>query len=106
MVEKRGYPRFRVLKSGKVDCARGVSVPCHVRDLSADGGRLRLASDHPLPAEINVEILSAQFQCSARVRWQIGREAGIEFTGSAQFKDCIPPVRAPDEGRELYRWPD
>jgi hypothetical protein len=97
MVEKRGYPRFRVFKGAKVDYARGVYIPCHVRDLSADGGRLRLASGQTLPAKINLEIPSARFKGSARVCWQYNREVGVEFIGLAQIKDCVPPAEAPED---------
>jgi hypothetical protein len=96
MIEKRGYPRNRVLKDARVDCARGGYLSCQVKDLSQKGGRLWLAAAHLLPTEINIEIASMRLLSSAQVRWQIDREAGIEFTGRRRFKDCVPPVDPPE----------
>ncbi|HYM98387.1 MAG TPA: PilZ domain-containing protein [Aestuariivirgaceae bacterium] len=96
MIEKRGYPRNRVFKYARIDCARDGYWSCQVKDLSQKGVRLRLAAAHLLPTEINIEIASMQLLCSAQVRWQIGREAGFEFTGRRRFKDCVPPVDPPE----------
>ena len=96
MIEKRGYPRNRVFKDARIDCARDGYWSCQVKDLSHKGGRLWLAAAHPLPAEINIEIASMGLLRSAHVRWQIDREAGIEFTGRRRFKDCVPPVDPPE----------
>ncbi|HEY7747683.1 MAG TPA: PilZ domain-containing protein [Aestuariivirgaceae bacterium] len=82
MVEKRGYPRYPVLRGAKVECARGVYYSCEVKDLSERGARLRLSTRRKLPKAVNIEIETLNSQHSGQVRWQDGQEVGVEFVES------------------------
>src|SRR5687768_9791074 len=96
MIERRCSPRQRVFRGAKVHCARGVYLSCQARDLSSNGSRIRLSSAHALPVDINFKIASLELRQAARVSWQMGNEAGIEFIGAPSFKGCIPPANPPE----------
>jgi hypothetical protein len=96
MIERRISPRQRVFREANVHCPRGIYLSCHVRDMSRNGTRIRLATARVLPKEINFEIASLELRQTARVSWQMGKEAGIEFTGAFPANGCIPPPKPPE----------
>jgi PilZ domain len=96
MIDRRGSPRHRVFREAKVQFARGIYLSCQVRDMSRNGIRIRLSAAQALPQQINFEIASLELRQAARVSWQLGKEAGIVFTGEPHPKGCIPPASPPE----------
>jgi hypothetical protein len=96
MIDRRGSPRHRVFREAKVHFARGVCLSCQVRDMSRNGTRIRLSSAQALPEHINFEMASLELRQTARISWQMGKEAGVEFTGASHPKGCIPPASPPE----------
>jgi hypothetical protein len=96
MIERRSSSRQRVFREAKVHCPRGIYLSCRVKDIGRNGTRIRLSTAQALPEEINFEIASLELHQTARVSWQMGKEAGIEFTGAFHANECIPPPNPPE----------
>lgn len=58
--------------------ADGRDLPCMVRDISAGGMRVRLATPPPVGAAVMIEMRGLDVR-PARVRWTAGRDAGVSF---------------------------
>ncbi len=80
-VDRRGGPRHRVFKGGKIIFNGGQSVvDCAVRDLSEGGARLRLAGTFTLPPSFDLLVVGSGTARPAQRVWQHGDEIGVAFT--------------------------
>jgi hypothetical protein len=80
MDEKRGGPRQRVLKSGKIIFAGGsFSVDCTIRNMSDTGARLQVPTTVPIPDRFSLVDVQARIQRVAKVAWRKGDLIGVRF---------------------------
>lgn len=83
MDEKRKVPRRRVLKEGKIVFADGLRVlDCTIRDMSANGARLLIASTVGLPDSFHLYEKSSGLLYPARIAWRQANALGVEFQGA------------------------
>jgi PilZ domain-containing protein len=80
MDDKRGGPRQRVLKSGKIVFAGGsFSVDCTIRNMSASGARLQVPTSVAIPDRFTLVDVQARIQREATVAWRNGDVIGVRF---------------------------
>lgn len=79
MVERRRFPRMRVFKGAKVVARSGASVPCVVRDLSAQGAGLQLSSCADLPTEFDLSFDTGRRLRNCRIAWRNHTGVGVSF---------------------------
>lgn len=83
MDEKRKSPRRRVLKEGKIVYADGLRVfDCTIRDMSAGGAKLLIASTVGLPDTFHLYEKSSGMLYPAKVAWRQSNSLGVEFQGA------------------------
>jgi hypothetical protein len=78
MEERRATPRQRVFKVGLIEFG-GPSIDCTVRNLSATGAMLDVASPVGIPHEITLNIVSRQTRQYGYIVWRGRRRVGIKF---------------------------
>ncbi|WP_441242852.1 PilZ domain-containing protein [Tardiphaga sp. 768_D3_N2_1] len=78
MIEKRAAPRHRVLKRGTLAFGGG-GIDCTVRNLSASGARVDIASPLGLPQNLMLVIEADQFIRRCRPVWNTDRQLGVAF---------------------------
>lgn len=78
MIERRASPRRRVLKSGTLAFGGG-GIDCTVRNLSAAGARVDIASPIGLPDNFLLVIEADQFTRRCRPIWKTERQLGLAF---------------------------
>ncbi len=78
--EKRAAPRQRTLKGARIVINNGFSsFQCTVRNLSAAGARLKVASIIGIPDQFDLVMDDGRrFPCS--VVWRTAEEFGVAFT--------------------------
>ncbi|MFT3986632.1 PilZ domain-containing protein [Aestuariivirga sp.] len=82
---KRGAPRQRVLKEGKIVTMDKWSVfDCTIRDISELGARLRCADPASVPTDFRLLIRSTNSIQPAHVVWRREDQLGVMFTGPAK----------------------
>jgi hypothetical protein len=77
-IEKRAAPRYRVLKRGTLAFGGG-GIDCTVRNVSASGARVDIASPIGVPANFMLVIEADQFIRRCRSVWSNGRQIGVAF---------------------------
>src|SRR3712207_1684072 len=76
----RSEPRNSTFLGGRITVGAGRAVlHCLVRDCSAGGARLVLASAHLLPDRVTVEIPRMGLRTPATVAWREGDTCGVSF---------------------------
>jgi len=78
MVERRALPRQRVFKAGTIEFD-GTGVDCIVRNLSAVGAGLEVASPAGIPHEITLSIRSCEIRRHAYIVWRKEKRLGVAF---------------------------
>jgi hypothetical protein len=78
LTEKRTGPRQRILKSGTIAFG-GAAIDCTVRNLSAAGAALEVASVVGIPTEFSLVIQSEDFHQKCRVVWRKLNRIGVTF---------------------------
>ena len=76
MDEKRTSQRHRVLKAGTIEF-NGGGIDCAVRNLSATGAALEVASPVGIPAHFTLFTDGSHFPC--RVIWRREKRIGVAF---------------------------
>ena len=76
--EKRAAPRYRVLKGATI-VFDGSGIACTVRNVSASGAAVELASPVSLPQTFMLVIEKDQFIRRAHQVWCNDKRAGIAF---------------------------
>ena len=90
MEERRKVQRHRVLKVGTLRFNRAAGIDCRVRNLSAAGACLEMASPVGIPEDFVLVIGSDRFQQPCHVIWRRGNRVGVEFRAA----DAPIPPRA------------
>jgi hypothetical protein len=84
-VERRGSPRARVLKKGKLILPNNSSVvDCLIRDVSATGARLSCEGAGMLPSEMQLLFHAVRELRHVRVVWRRQGELGVQFLSPAR----------------------
>jgi hypothetical protein len=78
MSEKRTAPRYRVLKRGTLAFGGG-GIDCTVRNLSATGARVDIASPIGVPPNFILVIEADQFIRRCRSVWGNDHQLGVAF---------------------------
>lgn len=78
MVEKRIIPRKKVLKAGTIAFG-GAAINCTVRNLSATGAMLEVASPLGIPRQFVLDIAADHFRRECQVAWIQERRLGVIF---------------------------
>lgn len=80
MNERRGQPRQRVLKSGKIATNQHASVfDCTVRNLSQLGACLEMGSTVGVPQSFELTIAPDGVSRFCKVIWRTERRIGVSF---------------------------
>jgi len=78
MDEHRIAPRHRVLKAGTIEFGGG-AIDCTVRNLSASGAALDVASPLGIPERFDLVISAEHFRQTSRVVWRKEKRIGVTF---------------------------
>ena len=80
MLERKGQPRRRTLKPGKIVFDRRSCVmDCMVRNVSATGACLELASTVGVPDRFDLVIAPEPHARPCRVAWKDNKRVGVTF---------------------------
>jgi len=79
--EKRGAPRRRTLKAGKIVLSDWTTIDCRIRDLSDTGAKLELGGITKLPTTFRLQIISDNKLIPCTLVSQRGLPVGVEFAG-------------------------
>ncbi len=80
MIERRRYPRLKILKSGKIILSeKAPQVECTVRNLSDGGACLQVSATFGIPARFDFMLDGIRRCC--RVAWMQGNKMGVAFEG-------------------------
>ena len=77
--ERRIAQRHRLFKSAKISFNHGGSIDCRVRNLSATGVCLEVASPVGIPADFNLLIGDDRKQHPCQVAWRSPTRIGVAF---------------------------
>ena len=77
--DRRRHKRFEWKREGELLSLRGKKIAsCLVKDISATGARLEIATSEKLPDCFRL-IYGADEQPKCCIRWRNGNELGVEF---------------------------
>jgi hypothetical protein len=79
MIEKRVVPRHRVFKLGAITFRGGGSIECMVRNLSAGGARVDIATPVGLPPSFTLVIAADRFMRNCHAVWSNDQRVGLAF---------------------------
>ncbi len=79
MDERRKTPRQRMLKAGTIAFNRAGGISCTIRNLSAAGACLEVASPLGIPDEFTLVIESDHSQRACQVAWKAEKRIGVAF---------------------------
>jgi hypothetical protein len=78
MDERRSNPRLRVFKAGMIEFG-GAGIDCTVRNISAGGAALEVASPVGIPPEIILNVPSSELRRHGYIVWRKERKVGVAF---------------------------
>ena len=78
-VERRRVQRHRTLKAGLISFNRGAGIDCRVRNLSASGACLDVASQIGIPDRFTLVIESEHLTQPCQVIWRTATRIGVAF---------------------------
>jgi hypothetical protein len=78
MDDRRSEPRLRVFKAGTVEFD-GAGIDCTVRNISATGAALEVASPVGIPHEITLNVPTRQLHRHSYVVWRKEKKIGVMF---------------------------
>jgi hypothetical protein len=81
LANNRAAPRQRTLKAGSIEFSGG-TIDCVVRNISATGAALEVASPVGIPAEFNLMISGNTVRHPCRVVWVKDKRIGVAFRPS------------------------
>lgn len=76
--EHRALPRHRVLKTGTIEFGGG-AIDCTIRNLSANGAALEVASPLGIPDQFDLVIVAEHVHRPCRVAWRKEKRIGVSF---------------------------
>ena len=79
MPERRKTARRRVLKVGTIALKSGGGFSCTVRNISAAGACLEVASPFGIPDDFTLEIENEHMRRPCHVTWRKDKRIGVAF---------------------------
>lgn len=79
MVERRTSPRHRTFKGGSISFAGAGGIECVVRNLSAAGACLEVASPIGIPDEFDLIIRPEYQRRRCHLVWRKAQRIGVRF---------------------------
>jgi hypothetical protein len=79
MIEKRLFPRHRVLKQGTIAFRDGGGIDCMVRNISQGGARLEVETPYGLHGSFTLVIMTDHFMRDCHAVWSIEKRVGVAF---------------------------
>ena len=79
MDEKRKLPRHRTLKAGSITFNRASGIDCRVRNMSAAGACLEVASQVGIPDDFVLVVEVDHFKRPCHVIWRKPARMGVAF---------------------------
>lgn len=77
--EKRGSPRRRMLKQGRVILSDSTTISCVIRDMSDTGARIVFGGPVSLPDSFRLAVVNADDIYAVDLIWHRGFAAGVAF---------------------------
>ena len=78
MDDRRLEPRLRVFKAGMIEFG-GAGIDCTMRNISASGASLEVASPVGIPHEISLSVPTRQLRRHGYIVWRKERKVGVVF---------------------------
>jgi hypothetical protein len=78
MDERRSEPRLRIFKAGTIEFG-GAGIDCTVRNITAAGAFIEVASPVGIPHEIVLRIPTSQICRHGYVLWRKEKRMGVAF---------------------------
>jgi hypothetical protein len=78
MDDRRSEPRLRVFKAGTIEFG-GAGIDCTVRNITATGAALEVASPVGIPHEIILTVPTSQLRRHGYVVWRKEKRIGVVF---------------------------
>jgi hypothetical protein len=75
--EKRGSPRRRMLKQGRVILSDSTTITCVIRDMSETGARIVFGGPVSLPPAFRLAIVHSDDVYAVELVWHRGFAAGV-----------------------------
>ena len=88
-VERRKVLRHRTLKAGLIAFNRAGTIDCRVRNLSAIGACLDVASQMGIPDEFTLVIEHEELKTKCRVIWRNPTRIGVEFLADRLTQNLV-----------------
>lgn len=79
MDDKRKVQRHRTLKAGSISFNRDAGIDCRIRNLSAAGACLEVASQVGVPDDFVLVIEADHLKQPCHVIWRTATRLGVEF---------------------------
>jgi len=84
MKERRKLSRHRTFKAGSIAFNRAGGIDCRVRNLSAIGACLEVASQIGIPDDFILVVETEHLKQHCHVIWRTDGRLGVAFTGAAE----------------------
>jgi hypothetical protein len=78
MDDRRSEPRLRVFKAGTIEFG-GAAIDCTVRNITATGAALEVASPVGIPHEITLSVPTRQLRRHGYTVWRKQNKIGVMF---------------------------
>jgi len=88
--DRRKLPRHRTFKAGSIAFNRAGTIDCRVRNLSAIGACLEVASQIGIPDHFILLVESEELKQHCHVVWRTETRLGVAFTGTAEEHSEAP----------------
>ena len=79
MIEKRVFPRRRILKQGTITYRGGGGMDCVVRNISTSGALVDIANPIDLPPFFTLVIATEHLMRHCRAAWSHDHRVGVAF---------------------------
>ena len=79
MQEHRASPRHRTFKAGTISFNRASGISCIVRNLSATGACLEVASQLGIPDDFTLVVKHDYLKRAIHIAWRTANRIGVEF---------------------------
>lgn len=90
--DRRKLPRHRTFKAGTISFNLAGGIDCRVRNLSAIGACLEVASQIGIPEDFILVVETEQLKQHCHVVWRTETRLGVAFTGTAEEQAAAAPV--------------
>ena len=90
--DRRKLPRHRTFKAGSIAFNRAGGIDCRVRNLSAIGACLEVASQIGIPDAFILVVDTEHLKQHCQVIWRTDVRLGVAFTGAADEHHAAAPA--------------